>query len=80
LAPDAPVTTTGDRALARVRTRLTLWYAGTFTVILVLLGIGLFATVRTQLSQALDDSLSAATLELTRVAGSREFQTAGDSA
>jgi signal transduction histidine kinase len=80
LAPDAPVTTTSDRALARVRTRLTLWYAGTFTVILVLLGIGLFATVRTQLSQALDDSLSSATLELTRVAGSREFQSAGDSA
>jgi signal transduction histidine kinase len=80
LAPDAPVMTTGDRALARVRTRLTLWYAGTFTVILALLGVGLFVTVRTQLSRALDDSLSAATLELTRVAGSREFQSAGDSA
>lgn len=72
--------TTGDPALARVRTRLTFWYAGTFTVILALLGIGLFVTLRTQLSRALDDSLSAATLELTRVAGSREFQSAGDSA
>jgi signal transduction histidine kinase len=72
--------TTGDRALARVRSRLTFWYAGTFTVILALLGVGLFVTVRTQLSRALDDSLSAATLELTRVAGSREFQSAGDSA
>jgi signal transduction histidine kinase len=80
LVSDAAVTTTSDRALARVRTRLTLWYAGTFTVILALLGIGLFLTVRTQLSRALDDSLSAATLELTRVAGSREFQSAGDSA
>lgn len=80
MASDARVATTGDRALARVRTRLTLWYAGTFTVILALLGMGLFFTVRTQLSHALDDSLSAATLELTRVAGSREFQSAGDSA
>jgi signal transduction histidine kinase len=81
LAPDRKVAISGDRALSRVRTRLTLWYAGTFTVILLLLGLGLFLTVRTQLSRALDDSLSAATLELTRVAGSREFENEpGDSA
>ncbi len=69
-----------DRALARVRTRLTLWYAGTFSIILLLLGVGLFITVRRQLSRALDESLAAATLELKRVAGSRELASAGDSA
>lgn len=79
MASDASVTT-GNRPLERVRQRLTLWYVGTFTVILALLGIGLFVTVRTQLSRALDDSLSAAALELTRVAGSREFRSGGDSA
>ena len=54
--------------------RLTLWYAGTFSIILVLLGLGLFIAIRQQLSRQLDESLSAATLELGRVASSRQIQ------
>ena len=67
--------------MSRVRWRLTLWYAATFSVILVLLGLGLFIAIRRQLSRQLDESLSAATLELGRVASSRQLQEkAGDSA
>ncbi len=81
LANSSTPLATADRAVARVRKRLTLWYAGTFTVILLLLGIGLFVAVRRQLSRQLDDSLSDATLELARVASSRELQQEqGDSA
>ncbi|MEP6506762.1 MAG: HAMP domain-containing sensor histidine kinase [Gemmatimonadales bacterium] len=70
-----------DRNVDRVRVRLTLWYAGTFSIILVLLGLGLFIAVRRQLSRQLDTSLSAATLELGRVASSRQIQEEeGDSA
>lgn len=69
------------RGVARVRMQLTLWYAGTFTVILLLLGAGLFVAIRGQLSKQMDDSLSAATVELTRVASSRQLQEEqGDSA
>ncbi len=63
-----------DRSVDRVRLRLTLWYAGTFSIILVLLGLGLFIAIRQQLSRQLDESLSAATLELGRVASSRQIQ------
>lgn len=70
-----------DPHVERVRTRLTLWYAGTFTVILVLLGAGLFVALRRQVSRQLDDSLSAATIELASVASSRKLQEEqGDSA
>jgi hypothetical protein len=48
-------------ALARLRLRLTLWYAGTFTLILVLLGGGLLLAIRHHISRRLDDSLRAAT-------------------
>lgn len=54
--------------------RLTLWYAATFSIILILLGLGLFIAIRRQLSQQLDASLSAAALELGRVASSRQIQ------
>jgi signal transduction histidine kinase len=81
LASNATGRSPHDPHVARVRTRLTLWYAGTFTVILLLLGIGLFVAVRRQLSRQLDDSLSAATLELAHVASSRKLQEErGDSA
>ena len=71
----------GDRSVSRVRTRLTLWYAATFSIILVLLGLGLFIAIRRQLSRQLDDSLSAAAVELGSVASSRQFQEEeGDSA
>jgi signal transduction histidine kinase len=81
LAHSSAGSSSHDPHVARVRTRLTLWYAGTFTVILLLLGVGLFVAVRRQLSRQLDDSLSAATIELARVASSRKLQEEkGDSA
>ncbi len=70
-----------DHSASRVRLRLTLWYAATFSIILIFLGLGLFVAIRRQLSRQLDDSLSAATLELGRVAGSRQLEEEeGDSA
>lgn len=80
MAADQPVVTSADPSVARVRRRLTLWYAGTFAVILLLLGFGLFTVVGRQLSNQLDDSLDDATLELARIAGSRELAQGGDSA
>ena len=80
LTADHPVVTSADPSVARVRRRLTLWYAGTFAVILLLLGFGLFTVVGRQLSNQLDDSLDDATLELARIAGSRELAQGGDSA
>ncbi len=68
----------GPTPLARLRLRLTLWYGGTFTLILVLLGSGLLLAVRRQISRRLDDSLRTAsaavavatrTLEVERAAG-----------
>ena len=65
-------------SLARLRLRLTWWYAGTFTLILVLLGSGLLIAIRHHISRRLDDSLRAATaavatatrtLEVERAAG-----------
>jgi signal transduction histidine kinase len=80
LAPDQQVVTSADPSVARVRRRLTLWYAGTFAVILLVLGFGLFTVIGRQLSSQLDASLDDATLELARVAGSRELAQGGDSA
>ena len=48
-------------SLSRLRVRLTLWYAATFTLILVLLGAGLFLAIGTQVSRRLDASLVSAT-------------------
>lgn len=45
----------------RLRLRLTLWYAGVLTLIVVLLGGGTFAAIRHQMSRQLDASLKAAT-------------------
>jgi len=65
-------------SLARLRLRLTLWYAGTFSLILLLLGSGLLIAIRHHISRRLDDSLRAATaavatatrtLEVERAAG-----------
>jgi signal transduction histidine kinase len=65
-------------SLTQLRLRLTLWYAGTFTLILVLLGGGLLVAIRHHISRRLDDSLRAAaaavanatrTLEVERAAG-----------
>ena len=74
MAPDSHSVASSDRSVDRVRLRLTLWYAATFSIILIFLGFGLFVAIRRQLSQQLDASLSAAALELGRVAGSRQLE------
>jgi signal transduction histidine kinase len=60
--------------LARLRLRLTAWYAATFCGILALLGGGLFLVVRHQLSRQLDASLLEATAELVQAARIREME------
>lgn len=68
-----------DSSVGRIRGRLTLWYAGTFGIILLLLGLGLFVIVGRQLSAQLDGSLDDATLELASAARSPELSERGDS-
>ena len=63
--------------LARLRLQLTAWYAGVFTLVLVLLGAGLFLTIRRQMSRHLDKSLRAAAGALERAAHIRETERAG---
>ncbi len=62
--------------LRRLRLQLTLWYGGVFTLILVLLGGGVFLAVRRQLSRQLDASLRNATVELQRATRIREVERA----
>ena len=49
--------TTVTDPLARVRVRLTAWYVGTFTAIIVLLGLGLLLVLQRQFTEQLDGSL-----------------------
>ena len=58
--------------LARLRRRLTAWYAATFGLILLLLGSGLYVAVHRQFERQLTDSLINATQELARAARIRE--------
>lgn len=58
--------------LARLRRRLTTWYILTFSAILLLLGGGLFLSIRRQFSTELDASLRLAAAELERAAAIRE--------
>jgi signal transduction histidine kinase len=67
----------GIQRLVRLRLRLTIWYVATFGLIVLLLGAGLFAVIRYQLSQQLDASLHSATQELVRAATIREVEAAG---
>jgi signal transduction histidine kinase len=67
----------GIQRLVRLRMRLTIWYVATSGLIILLLGAGLFAAVRSQISQQLDDSLVSATQELARAARIREVEAAG---
>jgi signal transduction histidine kinase len=60
--------------LQQLRRRLTAWYVVTFCVILLLLGGGLFVSIRRQLSAQLDRSLHSATTELARAARIREME------
>jgi signal transduction histidine kinase len=62
--------------LGRLRLRLTFWYAGIFSVILGLLGAGLFAVIRHQIARQLDTSLQAATAALMQAARIREVERA----
>ena len=66
----------GIQRLVRLRLRLTIWYVATFGLIILLLGAGLFAVIRYQLSQQLDASLHSATQELVRAARIREVEAA----
>lgn len=60
--------------LAKLRLRLTAWYAGTFGLILLLLGAGLFVAIREQISRQLDRSLRQATTALMQAARIREVE------
>ena len=66
----------GIQRLVRLRLRLTIWYVATFGLIILLLGAGLFAVIRFQFSQQLDNSLHSATQELARAARIREAEAA----
>jgi signal transduction histidine kinase len=60
-----------SQALHRLRVRLTAWYVGTFAVILVLLGAGMFATITRRYDSELDESLRVSASELVRVVRQR---------
>ena len=60
--------------LALLRRRLTFWYAATLSLILLLLGGGLYGVIHSQFAQQLDDSLRNATRELVRAALIREME------
>ncbi len=62
--------------LTRLRLRLTLLYAGVFTLILGVLGGGLFFAIRHQMARQLDASLHGATAALTQAARIREAEQA----
>ncbi len=65
---------TGIQRLVRLRLRLTIWYVGTFGLIILLLGTSLFAVIRYQISQQLDNSLMGAAEEIVRAARIREAE------
>lgn len=77
MATEASSSRVGIQRLVRLRLRLTIWYVATFGLIILLLGGGLFAVIRYQLSQQLDYSLYSATQELVRAARIREVEAAG---
>lgn len=66
------------QTLRRLRLRLTIWYAGTFLIILALLGIGLFATITSRFDRDLDLSLVDATGQLSSLARERGVAAAVD--
>jgi signal transduction histidine kinase len=62
--------------LARLRLQLTAWYAGVLVLVLLVLGVGLFVTVRRQMARHLDVSLRAAAAALEQAARIRETERA----
>jgi len=63
--------------LARLRLQLTAWYAGVLVLVLAVLGVGLFFTVRRQMARHLDVSLRAAAAALEQAARIRETEQVG---
>ena len=63
--------------LARLRRRLTAWYAATFGLILLRLGGGLYVVIHNQFERQLPDSLADATQELASAARIRERESKG---
>jgi signal transduction histidine kinase len=61
-------------SLGQLRRRLTAWYAVVFSVILLLLGGGLYVEIHEQIARELDNSLRSATAELVRAARIREME------
>jgi signal transduction histidine kinase len=66
--------------LARLRVRLTLWYAGTLAFILLVLGAGLFFAIGTQVSRRIDQSLRGATVAIERATHDLETERAAGGA
>jgi signal transduction histidine kinase len=66
------------QTLRRLRLRLTIWYAGTFLIILALLGIGMFATITSRFDRDLDLSLADGTTQLGLLARQRGVAAAVD--
>ena len=62
--------------LARLRLQLTAWYAAVLGLVLLVLGVGLFVTVRRQMARHLDVSLRAAAASLEQAARIRETERA----
>ncbi|MEI2719042.1 MAG: hypothetical protein V9E87_02690 [Gemmatimonadales bacterium] len=58
--------------LGALRWRLTTWYLLTLTLMLVILGGGLFLVVRRQFAEELDTSLRKAVAQLEQAAAVRE--------
>ncbi|MEO7457252.1 MAG: HAMP domain-containing sensor histidine kinase [Gemmatimonadaceae bacterium] len=70
------ITAVPQQPLARLRRRLTFWYAATLSLILLLLGAGLYSVIHFQLERQMDESLLHATNELMRAARIREMEAA----
>ncbi len=66
--------------LDRLRVHLTLWYAVTFAIIILLLGAGLFVAIETQVSRRIDASLVAATAAVVRATHDLEVERAAGGA
>src|SRR5215472_6250720 len=68
------------KPLTRLRLQLTAWYAGTFSLILVVLGVLVFTVIARRLAEELDESLIDATKAAERATQIRETEAAAGSA
>ncbi|HEV7703944.1 MAG TPA: HAMP domain-containing sensor histidine kinase [Gemmatimonadaceae bacterium] len=71
-AKSARPSASAARALRRLRLRVTVWYAGTFAIVLATLGALLFAALAHDESANLDSSLRGATQEIARATERRK--------